>query len=203
MEKINYTKSLEFVKEKHKGQVRAGDVPAWFHLARVSNLLEHVLGITKEGSFDERQTIFISALGHDVIEDTNVTEKEVRNVFGNNGLKLIKGMTNQFGDDNVGPYVRSITRSLEEVRLIKLSDLYDNITSVIYNLHVLGLKWTKSYFLPIVTPMRKAIVKTRFRKFKKTGKLLISMVNSSADLLESEIKRYARDKKLSVYSKKF
>ena len=194
MEKINYYKVLQFVKKKHKGQVRAGNVPAWFHLARVSNLLAHVLSKTKEGAKKEREVIFISALGHDILEDTNASEYEVGQIFGEEGLKLIKGMTNQFGDRNVEHYVGGMARATEEVRLIKLSDLYDNITSVIYNLHVLGVKWTISYFLPIVTPMKRVIIKTKFRKFKKTGKYLIDVVVASFDLLQRELKRYQKNK---------
>lgn len=185
-----FKNALEFVKEKHKGQVRAGNVPAWHHLARVSNLLSLVLKKNKEADKRERFIIAAAALGHDVLEDTTATEKEVTAVFGARGAEIVKGMTNRLGDKHVGPYVAQVAGSEEAVRLVKLSDLYDNHISVVYNLHLLGLKWTHSYFLPIVTPMRLAVTKTKFKIFRKTASDLILLVNSASFLLEREIKRY-------------
>ncbi|OGF62802.1 hypothetical protein A2662_02740 [Candidatus Giovannonibacteria bacterium RIFCSPHIGHO2_01_FULL_45_33] len=187
--------ALEFVKEKHKGQVRAGNVPAWHHLARVSGLLSFVLEKHGECGGQERSIIVTAALGHDVLEDTKVTEKEVMAVFGPRGSEIIKSMTNKWGDKNVMPYVKQVAGSEEAVRLVKLSDLYDNHISVVYNLHILGLKWTHSYFLPIVTPMRLAVTKTKFKKFKKTAEELVSLVNSAAFLLDGEIRRFEEKNK--------
>ncbi|MBI2109479.1 MAG: hypothetical protein HYT93_04950 [Parcubacteria group bacterium] len=187
-------KELQFVKKKHGGRFRARGVPEWYHLARVSNVLEIVLRRTKEGNPKERRTIVAAALGHDVLEDTDATEEEIVKIFGKKGLTLILGMTNRWGDGEKKRYVRQVVSAPEGVRLIKLSDLYDNITSVVYNLDTLGLSWTHSYFLPIVTPMRKAILKTKFSHFKKTAEILKSMVNISAELLLLEIKRYEHTK---------
>jgi len=185
-----FKKALYFVKEKHKGQFRAGHVPVWFHLARVSDLLGCVLEESGEENSQERFIIATSGLGHDVLEDTKATAKEVEEVFGKRGSQIIKGMTNSWGDKNVKPYVKQVANSDEAVRLVKLADLFDNHISVVYNLHLLGLKWTLSYFLPVVTPMRSAITKTKFKKFKKAAAKLIFLVNAAAFLLEEEIKRY-------------
>lgn len=190
-----FKNALEFVKEKHKGQVRAGNVPAWHHLARVSDLLGSVLEKNKEADKKERFLIAVAALGHDVLEDTAATEEEVAAVFGARGAEIVKGMTNRLGDEHVGPYVAQVTDSEEAVRLVKLSDLYDNHISVVYNLHILGLEWTRSYFLPIVTPMRLAVTKTKFKIFKKTAADLILLVNSASFLLKTEIERYEEQNK--------
>lgn len=186
----DFERALRFVKRKHRGQFRAGSVPVWHHVARVSHILDAVLGHTKEGIPKERFVIILAALGHDLLEDTDATEDEIHTVFGNRGLQLIMGMTNTWGDKTPGPYVRKVTRAEEAVRLIKLSDLYDNISNVTYNLHVLGLHWTMSYFLPIVSPMRRAIVKTTFSHYGKSATRLMVLVDAAATLLEKEMRHF-------------
>lgn len=189
---VKYKLALDFIKKMHRGQTRAGNVPVWHHLARVSLLLQFLLNKNREGSLRERFDIGIAGLGHDLIEDTKVIEREVKKIFTEHSLKLVKDMTNAWGDNHSMSYVRKIVRSEEGARLIKLSDLYDNLTNVTYNFNLLGLKWVVSYFLPIVLPMKKAVIKTRFNKYKKTASDLIILVNSAEEILLKEINFYRK-----------
>ncbi len=163
-------------------------MPVWHHLLRVSKLLGYILNTTREGSAKERQIIIKSALGHDLLEDTNAKEKEIIKVFTHRGLELVNGMTNTLGDYNHSPYIRRVSRDEEAVRLIKLSDLCDNFTGVAYALTLLGEKWTKSFFLPIVMPMYRALKKTKFRRYNKSAKLLFLLIESSINLLDNEMR---------------
>ena len=190
MKKDGNTKTLKFVKDAHAGQFHANEVPVFNHLARVAKRLEIVLRETNEGSMRERNLIVKASLGHDLIEDTTVSRKDLEKIFGKEGLALIDGMTNTWGDENISPYVEKISSAAEEVRLIKLADLADNLTSVTYNLTVLKKEWVNSYFLPIVTPMTKAVLKTKFIKYKKSGTLLQEMVRSAFFILLDEMRRY-------------
>lgn len=190
--KKDFQKALDFIKKKHRGQFRAGKVPVWHHVTRVSHLLDYVLEQTGEGQGDEGFIIPYAALGHDLLEDTDATEEEIRNTFGDRGLELILGMTNRWGDKRPAPYVRQVVRSDEGVRLTKLADLYDNITSVTYNLHILGLKWATSYFLPIVSPMHKAVIKTKFPHYKNSSAELIFGVDIAMTLLKKEMQYYRK-----------
>lgn len=164
-------------------------MPAWHHLLRVSNLLNYTLAETKEGPANERFIIPLSALGHDLLEDTNANEEEIASLFSERGLALIRGMTNRLGDKNHGPYIKYMVRAEEAVRLIKLSDLYDNFASVAYNLALLGIPWTRTFFLPIVRPMQARIVTTKFFVYKKSAARLIILVNLAAKILDSEMRR--------------
>lgn len=181
---------LNFIKIIHAGGVRAGNVPVWHHLDRVSKLLEIIMRETNEGDERDREMISLSGLGHDSLEDTKVTEEELQKYFGEEGLKLIVGMTNRFGDDHPEPYVAQICGGSEGVRLIKLSDLYDNCASVIYTLKELGTKWVDNYFLPIVTPMIEAITKTEFRIYPKSAERLKKMVTASYAMLSNECEKF-------------
>ncbi len=187
---VDYNIALAFIQKYHTGQKRAGDVPTWHHLVRVSLLLQTVLERYKEGEKTERSIVALSALGHDILEDTEVAKDEVQEVFGDRGLELIIGMTNELGDKDVEPYVKKMVQAEESVRLIKLADLYDNISNVTYCLFTLGPKWTHGYFLPIVTPMYQAIKKTEFHTYRNTGEELQKMVEVAFFLLQSELGRY-------------
>jgi len=186
--KKQFKNALSFVQKKHAGQTRDNSLPAWHHLLRVSRVLNLVLNITKEGSIQKKFIITLAALGHDLLEDTDAKEPEIKAVFGDGGLRLIQGMTNWWGDNEKKKYIKQVLHSEESVRLIKLADLYDNISSVCYNIKALGKKWTISYFLPIVTPMRKAVAKTKFKQFSQSAKLLINMILIASLLLEEELK---------------
>ncbi|MBI2056436.1 MAG: hypothetical protein HYT37_03565 [Candidatus Sungbacteria bacterium] len=137
----------------------------------------------------------LSALGHDIFEDTKATEKEVEKIFGKRGLALIQGMTNWWGDKEKPKYIKQVCSSKEAVRLIKLADLCDNYTSVVYNLKALGVEWTQLYFLPIVSPMRNAISKTKFKIFKKSAAILLQAIDRASLLLDEEITQLSGTKR--------
>jgi (p)ppGpp synthase/HD superfamily hydrolase len=187
---MEYQKCLDLIKEKHFGQTHANNVPVWHHLERVSSRLKYLLDIYNEGEIEERNKIILSALGHDVLEDTNVTKEEIISSFANRGYEIIFGMTNESGDNDVRPYVKKVTNSEEAVRLIKLSDLLDNITSVTYNIAVLTPKWVDEYFLPIVTPMKVSVLTTSFDKYPKTGEYLKLSVECAYKILLDELNRF-------------
>lgn len=162
------------------------DGPPWHHLDRVSKMLEIVLEASGEGEAAERETIALSALGHDALEDTPVSKDELAQVFGGRGLTLIEGMTNRLGDDHPVEYVAQVAAAEEAVRLIKLSDLYDNCTSVVFNIGRLGVAWTEDWFLPIVRPMIDAVAPSPFKTYPKAAARLRDMVLASyAQLLEA------------------
>lgn len=183
--------ALALITRVHAGQTRAdGSVPAWHHLDRVSRLLEQVLAEAAEGTADDRDAICLAGLGHDSLEDTDVTEAELEKAFGKRGLELIVGMTNRLGDDDVAPYVRQVAAAEEGVRLIKLSDLYDNLTSVTFCLFVLKTTWAEEWFLPIVEPMIAAVMPTTFTAYPVAAERLKGMVRTSHAMLKDEIARY-------------
>lgn len=183
--------ALRLVQRLHHGQMRGdGTEPGWHHLDRVSRILEHTLARYEEGTQRERDTIALAGLGHDALEDTDASDKELQAYFGQDGLALIQGMTNRDGDAHTEGYVRQIVASEEGVRLIKFADLYDNCMSVNYGLFTLGTAWTKGFFLPIVTPMIAAVIPTSFTKFSKTAECLKQMVLRAEETLLEGVTRW-------------
>jgi GTP pyrophosphokinase len=76
--------AYDFAKTKHAGQERNSGEPYFVHVLAVAQ------NCAKLGM--DLETI-IAALLHDTLEDTDATEDEVRELFGENVLFLVKGVT--------------------------------------------------------------------------------------------------------------
>lgn len=182
--------TLDLMKKMHAGQFRAGNVPVWHHLSRVSRTLEVVLTSTQEGTKEERQAIVLAGFAHDALEDTEVTDEQLIAVSNERALALIKGMTNTEGDDHQTKYVEQVVGADEGTRLIKLSDLYDNLSGATFCMAELGVKWQETYFLPIVEPMIAALLPTSFTHYPDAAERLKGQVIVAYDRLKEEVARF-------------
>ncbi len=170
---MDLKQSFEFFKELHKNQKYSDGAPYWPHLLRVGLLVKNTLEINKEGSKKEKEIITIAAFGHDSLEDTNVTENILRKKFGEEITKIILGMTNHEGDAHTSRYVSQVCSSDEKVRLIKLADICINLMRIMHSGD--DKIFLKSKILPIMQPMHKRIIKTKFTKYGKSAGQLIEL----------------------------
>jgi guanosine-3',5'-bis(diphosphate) 3'-pyrophosphohydrolase len=76
--------AYEFAREKHKGQKRESGEQYIIHPLNVALILT-TINVDYE--------TYIAALLHDVLEDTDTTEEEIKERFGENVLFLVKGVT--------------------------------------------------------------------------------------------------------------
>src|ERR1035437_2366791 len=83
-EKALIEKAFEFAKNSHEGQKRNSGEPYFIHAYATAKKLAE-LGM-------DTKTI-VAGLLHDVIEDTHVTEEELRAEFGDEIVELVNGVT--------------------------------------------------------------------------------------------------------------
>ncbi len=97
--------------------------------------LERVAGLVAK--FGGTGTMIAAAWLHDVLEDTPVTEEELRSAFGPEVTAMAAWLTDQFTDPALGN--RATRKALEaarlaeapsEVQTIKLADLIDNTSDI-------------------------------------------------------------------------
>ena len=95
----------------HHGQVDKGGIPYIFHPIHLAEQME-----------DEYTTCV--ALLHDVVEDTDVTLKELTKIFPDQVIEAVQVMTH--GDDE--PYYDYVRRVKENpiAKIVKLADLRHN-----------------------------------------------------------------------------
>ncbi|MGE5707758.1 MAG: RelA/SpoT family protein [Bacteroidota bacterium] len=77
-------KAFEFGQAKHEGQYRASEEPYFIHPYEVALLLAQ---LEADGA------TIAAGLLHDVLEDTDVTAKEMEEMFGTEVLRLVEGVT--------------------------------------------------------------------------------------------------------------
>lgn len=122
-------KAFEFAEKAHEGQLRKSGEPYFYHVyATAKNLAE--LGM-------KSKTISAGLL-HDVIEDTHITEEEIKKEFGDEILSLVNGVT-KLGTvrykgierkvENLRKFFVSMAEDLR-VLTIKLADRLHNIETL-------------------------------------------------------------------------
>ncbi|WP_411082764.1 HD domain-containing protein [Streptomyces sp. cmx-18-6] len=118
--------AVEFARRFHGTQRRPAGEPYAEHLFEVVEIL--VLGA---GIHDE--DVLISAVLHDVVEDTDCTIEEVREAFGPRVAELVAWVTkpDPAPGEDPGPvrlrYLHSIRSAPQEVVSLKLADRYSNV----------------------------------------------------------------------------
>ena len=121
--------AYEFAKEAHKGQKRRSGEPYFNHTLATANRLA-------EWGLDE--ATIAAGLLHDVVEDTDVTIKDIANKFGKEIAFLVDGITKlgqvkYRGDKTQIENLRKLILSMAEdirVIIIKLADRLHNMNTL-------------------------------------------------------------------------
>lgn len=82
------SEAYKFAEKKHKGQFRMGGEPYITHPAAVAEMLR------QQGYNEDYQ---ITALFHDLLEDTDASEEEIAAIGGNDVLAAVKLLTKNSG----------------------------------------------------------------------------------------------------------
>jgi (p)ppGpp synthase/HD superfamily hydrolase len=175
-------------RRRHAGQTRnGGRLPYWVHTDGVADICRQALAATGEATPDVADDVVLAAYGHDLYEDTDISPDDVRAEFGPRVDGWIASMTNRNGDDDTGDYMGHLAAAPDEVRIIKCADLIDNMLSVAYGLHDLGLAWANDFFLPIAADTRAVLVSTPFERLPRTGAYLLTLAGWAWQRLEGSI----------------
>ena len=109
-----------FMKEAHKGQMRWDNItPYETHPIKVVAILKQ-FGVMNDH-------ILSAAYLHDVLEDTTIEEDEIRKLFGDVVLAIVKQLTfNSIMTDE--KYIATCKTLSDEAKIIKIADILANLT---------------------------------------------------------------------------
>lgn len=119
-DKERYDAALRFATEKHEGQYRIGGLSYITHPVAVAEIVKE-----KGGDIDA----VIAALFHDLLEDTDATEEEIRSLGNEKILKTVKLLTKTKGYV-MKDYVDGIRKD-ETAFLVKGADRLHNLRSAV------------------------------------------------------------------------
>jgi len=141
-------KAARFAQQQHEGQTRKGGEPYINHPMRVAGIVTMCEHTTED--------MIAAAWLHDVVEDTEVTDVELRRLFNENIANLVYHLTDVYTKENYPELNRAKRKQREHERLgntnmfcapvygvhtIKLADRIDNTTDVFAR----GRKWAEKY----------------------------------------------------------
>ncbi|MDD1504269.1 HD domain-containing protein [Lysinibacillus sp. CNPSo 3705] len=146
--------SLLFAKEKHEGQTRIGGKPYISHPIEVASILE------KKGFLDTKH--IITALFHDLLEDTEASEQEIFFYGGKDVLTAVKILTKSKGY-KMEVYIQDI-RNNPIAKMVKLADRLHNLLSALVaneKFRKRYVKETEEFYLDLAkgTPFEEDILK--------------------------------------------
>ncbi len=123
-------KAFDFAKDAHKNQKRASGEEYFIHPCFVARILVD-LGL-------DAQTVAAAFL-HDVIEDTPISEGDIKNVFGEEVLELVQGVTKlekieftSLEEEQAENFRKLFVAMAKDIRviIIKLADRLHNMRSL-------------------------------------------------------------------------
>ena len=122
-------KAFYFAVEAHKDQRRRSGEPYIYHPIEVATIAAHDIGLGR--------TSIICALLHDVVEDTQYTLDDIREMFGEKLSRVVDGLTKfdqmegaeSMQAENFKKIITSLTYDVRVV-LIKLSDRLHNMRTL-------------------------------------------------------------------------
>ncbi|MDH4249139.1 MAG: HD domain-containing protein [Deltaproteobacteria bacterium] len=124
-------RAIHFAAEKHRDHRRKG--------ATAAPYINHPIAVAEQlatAGHGQDAGLLMAAVLHDVIEDTETSEEELRDAFGERVARIVMEVT----DDKSLPrherkalVVRNIGHKSREARLVKLSDLLSNVGDVIHH----------------------------------------------------------------------
>ncbi len=181
------------IKQYHTLQRRNNnpEIPYTEHLYGVVSALKSVAESNKEIPEDVLEYMMQAALGHDLLEDTDIDENVILQVCDGKVLEFIRELTNPNDDAHTDEYMTKISFASEEARLIKYADLIENTSSFCYSLHEPStedpIKRAKEFYLPILNRTTEVLASTSFENYPKTAEAMQLVLKVYADLLLSRI----------------
>lgn len=126
--------AIQFIAKKHDGQYRKGlNIPYSTHLFGVARIL-------KTAGYGE--SVVIAGLLHDIFEDTDATEQEVVDLFGEEVLQIVKAVSEP--DKSVEWYARKneaiskVAILTEEQLAVAIAEKIQNLMAMHYVIEKLG-----------------------------------------------------------------
>lgn len=174
MLKEGIIKAYEYAQEKHVGKMRKfSDLPYFSHPKAVARIIEELTA---------NEQLVIVALLHDVVEDTDTTVEEIKELFGVKIASLVKELTSRElkHDESKTTYLcDKMIKMTSDALTVKLADRFHNIK------YLEGDKVHLSFIKKYYKETRSIIDFIKLEiEFNKTQDILVKRIEAILDFLQ-------------------
>lgn len=178
---LKFKKAIKLAKKYYEDKIDGSGTLIFDHCFRVSIKLFYLIknsNLKKE----ERENIIIAGLFHDLIEDTSIEEKEIL-FFGKKVFDYTQQMTINF-DKGIEEAVKPLYQIEDEVFLIKLADIFDNVSKSFFVVRKNGIRWYDEFFIPLLCEYQILI---KYKRKNLQNNRLKKIINSFSEQILKKI----------------
>ena len=171
------TKAVEFAIYAHRNQLRKGGQPYIIHPLSVGFILQ-------SAGYDE--AVVVAGILHDIIEDTEHTEEDIKREFGEQVARLVMGVTLDNSvlsrQERVQKYFDGVQRSGNDVKAVCAADLLDNRRALLNALEQEADIWHKFHDTP------EKYLEDSFKKLEMIKETLDNEITKEAEIVLNILK---------------
>ncbi len=123
--------AIEFAYKKHDGQVRPGGEPQFAHVLRIAKLVEEYLESHELTNTCGAVVFRMSAILHDVLEDTATTKGELVEKFGKEVAEIVRALSHESEEESDEVYLRRVAAGGMVAIIVKRCDRLDNLQTLV------------------------------------------------------------------------
>lgn len=184
-------RDLAFIKLQFSDRMDNSGRFAWQHALHAAEYLAQCGEESGEVISEERCDVFFRAcLGHDLLEDTHVTEEEIESRWGGEVLHLIQGMTNKKGDTDFDDYIEHLSHTSDEVLLVKLADIWSNVSHSVTKWEIMDKEWVVDFWLPLLHRYEHAFFHRPIETYPKTTERMKRDIHEDIRTLENLVHNF-------------
>lgn len=123
--------AIQFASDRHAGQVRPSGESQMTHVLRVVKLVAEYLEMHDMMNTCGAGTFMVSAILHDVLEDTSTTNQEIAEKFGNEVAKIVKALSHESEEEPDEVYLHRVADGGTVAIIVKRCDRLDNLQTLV------------------------------------------------------------------------
>lgn len=127
MEKILAACALAYT--RHEGQTRPGGESQFAHVLRVAQSAAR-FACSEHLSYEDAEDVVASALLHDVLEDTDTTDDELAEQFGERVARIVRAVSHEEEEEPDGVYLCRVAAGGRFAVIVKRCDRLDNLNTL-------------------------------------------------------------------------
>jgi (p)ppGpp synthase/HD superfamily hydrolase len=162
-------------------------VPVILHVQDAAESLKRNYKDLVEIDSEHFRTLYLAALGHDLFEDTEVEKSEVEKYWGKEVVNLITLLTNMRGDKDFTEYIEILSKSKEDVRLVKLVDIISNLNNSLRTFNQLDKAWVANFWIPLLDQYNERLLPVPWNKYKHLASSLTQEIKEKIILLKKRM----------------